>query len=170
VRCGAFNPDSTMSASGAVSGEVLLVNLLHADDAHLLQLDGAPHAANKLQFSVHQKTHLAVVYDDGTVAVWDTRTQALYARFDAAHNAAATAVTFSPYNPLLLCSVGLDGHVIFFDMTEKMYVLCAPPAVAFFDNANRVSLTCWDKTLPALPIAAVCNTSTAVNRSRRYRC
>lgn len=120
MKCATFNKDSTTIASGASSGEILLFGLLESNGRPArLERDGPAHAVNGLQYSPFVKNLLAAVYDNGDVVVWDATTTLPEAVFEAAHTKAATAVGFSPYNRLLLCTAGLDGILLFYDIEAK---------------------------------------------------
>mmetsp|Transcript_31221 Transcript_31221/g.54236 ORF Transcript_31221/g.54236 Transcript_31221/m.54236 type:complete len:256 (+) Transcript_31221:535-1302(+) len=49
------------------------------------------------------------------VCVWDTVQRTLSSIYYGAHTSAVSSVSFSPANHLLLCSVGLDQRISFFD-------------------------------------------------------
>ena len=54
--------------------------------------------------------------DDGSVDLWDTLQGKPYHNFTQIHNAAAMDLMFSPLNDLVLASVGLDKHLMVFDV------------------------------------------------------
>ena len=57
---------------------------------------------------------------DGSVFLWDINTRQAAATFSN-HSSRVNAVCFSQFNPVLLCSAGLDQNVNFYDSRDKKY-------------------------------------------------
>ena len=60
---------------------------------------------------------MATSFESGVVALWDLQSKVLKQKF-LAHSASCTGIAFSPVNNLLMCSVGLDEKIHFFDIVE----------------------------------------------------
>ena len=75
-----------------------------------------------LQFSPFRKELLAAASSRGDLDLWNTETRELEHSFSQAHSRAITGVCFSPVNNMLLCSVGLDGCIVFHDVIEHKTV------------------------------------------------
>ena len=61
---------------------------------------------------------LGMAVDDGSVDLWDTLQERSYFNFTQIHSAPAMDLVFSPINDLVLASVGLDKHLIVFDVKK----------------------------------------------------
>ena len=61
--------------------------------------------------------------DDGSLNLWDTLQGKSYHNFAQIHSAPAMDLVFSPFNDLVLASVGLDKHLMVFDVRKHKYVL-----------------------------------------------
>eukprot|EP00038_Savillea_parva_P026149 m.51789 g.51789 ORF g.51789 m.51789 type:complete len:526 (-) comp7333_c0_seq2:70-1647(-) len=144
VRCATFNADSTMIVSGAASGEVMLFGVQGASPPGRLGVTERPQPVNALELSPFEDNLLATVYDHGALRLWDTEAMALRTQFESAHQAAATAVGFSPFNHLLLCTAGLDGFLVFYDIEANRIVKeieCPEPltSMAFMHDGATVA-------------------------------
>ena len=76
-----------------------------------------------IKFSQFQKNILTSAGMDGSICVWDINTRQTQATFSNSHSSRANAIAFSTFNPILMCSVGLDQKVIFYDIRDKKYYL-----------------------------------------------
>jgi WD40 repeat protein len=56
------------------------------------------------------------------VELWDTQRRILYHAFVKSHSVNCTSLVFSTVNHKLLCSVGLDQKMIFYDIPDKRIV------------------------------------------------
>jgi hypothetical protein len=79
-------------------------------------------AVKVIQFSPHKKHLLAAACGSGIVCVWDTNLRTLGAVYYGAHSSQVSSVSFSPANHLLLCSIGLDQRISFFDSAMQRSV------------------------------------------------
>ena len=57
--------------------------------------------------------------DDGSVSLWDTLQGKPYHNFAQIHSAPSMDLIFSPLNDLVLASVGLDKHLMVFDVKRR---------------------------------------------------
>ena len=109
-----------MVASGGDSGEVILSPFGSSGlPTKLRRYGSATRPVSALRYSPFKSTHLAAVYDDGALVVWDTLLGAQHVMFDGAHSGPSTAVGFSPLNRLLMCTAGLDRRLVFYDVDDK---------------------------------------------------
>ena len=76
-------------------------------------------AVRDIQFSHFKKSLLGAVSDDGALNLWDSNTKKLSTSFASDHKGPATGLSFSPMNDMLLCSVGLDKRIVFYDVQQK---------------------------------------------------
>ena len=69
--------------------------------------------------------------DHGAVCLYNANTKQLLGQFNK-HSGYVKALSFSPLNRLLMCSVGLDRQIIFYDIHEKIIVkrIMAPFPIA----------------------------------------
>jgi len=67
------------------------------------------------------KEMLGTVTDHGTVCLYNVNTKQLVGQFNK-HSGYVKGLSFSPLNKLLMCSVGLDRQIIFYDIHEKLIV------------------------------------------------
>lgn len=74
-------------------------------------------AMTRARFSPTSHKTLATSFESGVVALWDMQSKSLKQKF-LAHKASCTGIAFSPVNNLLMCSVGLDEKIHFFDIVE----------------------------------------------------
>ena len=115
-----FNNESTCVASGSESGDILIHSLLKPSTVPPLPLRSPQtQGVRSLRYSPFLKDKLMSCTDDGSVTLWDTATMRLSHHFDRVHKAPATGVAFSPFNHLLVCSVGLDKRIIFYDVEQR---------------------------------------------------
>lgn len=102
-------------------------------------------AVKCIQFSPLRKHLLAAACSSGLVCVWDTNQRTLSSVYLGAHTSQASSVCFSPSNPVLLCSVGLDQRINFFDSAlqrcVKTFETGAPlTALSFSNDGNSIAV------------------------------
>ncbi|RKP05300.1 WD40-repeat-containing domain protein [Thamnocephalis sphaerospora] len=103
----ALDVDQTHLASVSVAGQLM---------AHSLQRG----ALNAVDYSKFRKSLLLCGGDDGAVHMFDTnRSQTPLQTFQSAHGAPVKGTVFSPFNRFLMCSAGLDKHIILYDAEKK---------------------------------------------------
>ena len=89
-----------------------------------------------MQLAPLGQTRIASGYTDGALYVWDTETlQSL--RKQVVHTGPLTGLAYSPKNPRLIATVGLDGRLALVDTGSKS--LGAPSA--FIDISDRLTTT-----------------------------
>lgn len=121
VSCVTFNWNDTSIASGSVNGDILLHNVISGQASDPLRLVKTQ-AVRDIQFSHFKKSLLGAVSDDSALNLWDSNTRKLFTSFASDHKAPATGLSFSPMNDMLLCSVGLDKRIVFYDVQGKKSV------------------------------------------------
>ncbi|XP_020615589.1 protein NEDD1-like [Orbicella faveolata] len=121
VSCLTFNWNDTAIASGSVNGDILLHNVMTGQASDPLRLSKTQ-AVRDIQFSHFKKSLLGAVSDDGALNLWDSNTKKLSTSFASDHKGPATGLSFSPMNDMLLCSVGLDKRIVFYDVQQKKSV------------------------------------------------
>jgi hypothetical protein len=119
VNCVAWNSADTHVASASLS--IQLHSLVSGVAVASLKHKGTD-AVKVIQFSPHKKHLLAAACGSGIVCVWDTNLRTLGAVYYGAHTSQVSSVSFSPANHLLLCSVGLDQRISFFDSAMQRSV------------------------------------------------
>lgn len=72
-----------------------------------------------IKFSPFMTNSLASAGIDGSVYVWDINTRQPSATFLSNHASRVNAIAFSSFNPVLMCSAGLDKNVNFYDIRER---------------------------------------------------
>ena len=87
---------------------------------------------------------MAIAYENGSLAVWDMHAKVLKHKFTL-HSLACTAIAFSPVNNLLMCSVGLDCRVIFYDIHEnrevkKINTATANASLSFCSDGHTIAI------------------------------
>ena len=78
-------------------------------------------AINQVQFSYLVKDTLGSVTHNGAVCLHNVHTKQLLSQFNK-HSGYVRGISFSPLNKLLMCSVGLDRQIIFYDINDKLIV------------------------------------------------
>lgn len=121
VSCLTFNWNDTSIASGSVNGDILLHNVISGQASDPLRLVKTQ-AVRDIQFSHFKKSLLGAVSDDSALNLWDSNTRKLFTSFTSDHKAPATGLSFSPMNDMLLCSVGLDKRIVFYDVQGRKSV------------------------------------------------
>lgn len=121
VSCVTFNWNDTSIASGSVNGDILLHNVISGQASDPLRLVKTQ-AVRDIQFSHFKKSLLGAVSDDSALNLWDSNTRKLFTSFASDHKAPATGLSFSPMNDMLLCSVGLDKRIVFYDVQGRKSV------------------------------------------------
>ena len=56
------------------------------------------------------------------MTLYDTNACKQTNQFTSGHKSSIKDVAFSPLNKLLLCSVGLDKNIVFYDINDKIIV------------------------------------------------
>lgn len=74
-----------------------------------------------MKFSHIKKSVLGHVDDSGAVCMWDAGVRVITQKYESSHKAAATGLSFSPLNHMLMMSIGLDKIIICYDITSKKY-------------------------------------------------
>lgn len=119
-----------------------------------------PHAAPLamvVSFS-HRGRLLAVGYLDGTVRIWDYRSERLLAEFTDQHRR-IWSVAFSP-NDAWLAAAGDDGVVMFYDVRRKLPFRPATEGsggvigLAFAPDGKTLASTGWDGIIKLWNVAA----------------
>ncbi|KAK2571437.1 Protein NEDD1 [Acropora cervicornis] len=121
VSCVTFNWNDTSIASGSVNGDILLHNVISGQASDPLRL-AKTQAVRDIQFSHFKKSLFGAVSDDSALNLWDSNTRKLFMSFASDHKAPATGLSFSPMNDMLLCSVGLDKRIVFYDVQGRKSV------------------------------------------------
>ncbi|XP_041457749.1 protein NEDD1-like [Lytechinus variegatus] len=121
VSCVIFNWNDSYLASGSASGEILLHNVVSGQPGSPMLVSNGQ-TVRDVGYSYFKKSLLAAASDDGSLTLWDTNTSKLVTSFSDAHNAPATALSFSPLNNLLLASSGLDKRVVCYDVNGRSVI------------------------------------------------
>eukprot|EP00794_Sanderia_malayensis_P006018 gene6018-6717_t len=121
ILCATFNYNDTVIASGDEDGDVLLHTVMSASVAGPLQTQQTQ-AVRGVQYSYFKKTLLGTASDDGSMNLWDTNTKQLIKEFKNEHRLPATGICFSPANDMLVCSIGIDKKIVFYDVVGKKSV------------------------------------------------
>ncbi|KAK2145367.1 hypothetical protein LSH36_683g03118 [Paralvinella palmiformis] len=113
-----FNWNDSVIASGSESGKIILFSVITGIGYSPLFVPKAQ-AVRQVQYSHKKKSLLGSVSDDGAVNLWDTSSKKLLHSFVGSHKAPAMGLAFSPFNEMLLMSVGLDKRIICYDVVQK---------------------------------------------------
>ena len=62
---------------------------------------------------------LATASDDSAINLWDVNTKRIIKEFSLEHKLPASGLCFSPANDMLMCSIGVDKKIIFYDVVGK---------------------------------------------------
>ena len=79
--------------------------------------------------------------DDGSLSIWDAHKSQEHHTFPAVHSGPCTQLAFSPYNNLLVATVGIDKKLALYDTANKLLVV-----FMLFDD-SFVSVMFVSKTL-----------------------
>lgn len=110
-----INSNDNLVASGSADGHLVVRSLR---DGEVVMTDRQIRSPiTKCRFSPTSQRTLATSFESGVVALWDLQSKVLKQKF-LAHSASCTGIAFSPVNNLLMCSVGLDEKIHFFDIVE----------------------------------------------------
>ncbi|XP_060535471.1 uncharacterized protein LOC132707579 [Cylas formicarius] len=134
-----FTAKDTHCVAGCANGEVFVYNNVANNVACALKI---PKSNSLTVLKTHaQKRHLVLGgSNEGVVVVWDTNTSK--SRFCAdAHKAPVTCAAFSPVNPSLVISTGLDRQFCIYDVDARERIACVTvdnnlTAVDFVDDAT----------------------------------
>jgi protein NEDD1 len=90
------------------------------------------------------KETLGSVTDHGAVNLYNVNTKQMTASFNK-HSGYVKGISFSPLNKLLMCTVGLDRQIIFYDIHEKLIVkkIVAPfpiQSVSFCSDGHTLAV------------------------------
>jgi WD40 repeat protein len=122
----AYGDKDTLLASGSSSGDILVHSVGgSSDEPQRVKTcsSGSSDAIRTLKFSPFRRSHLAAAGERSVVELYDTaRTDSPSLVQFTQHTGTITGVVFSPVNELLLCSAGLDGRVLFYDVQAKKLV------------------------------------------------
>lgn len=75
-----------------------------------------------IKFSPWKDPHLAMALDDGSLSIWDAEKSQEYHNFPAVHSGPSTQLAFSPYNNMLVATVGIDRKLVLYDTVGKRIV------------------------------------------------
>ncbi|KAF9919523.1 Protein nedd1 [Linnemannia zychae] len=119
----AMKTDDTLLALGQNSGDLDIVNWTTGTSAKL----DTPKSfvLSKLEYSAFKKSILGGIGNDGILRLWDagsTGSAAIYHSFEQKHSVPINGMTFSPFNRLLICTVGLDKRYTLYDVDQKSVV------------------------------------------------
>ncbi|XP_065067084.1 protein NEDD1-like [Rhopilema esculentum] len=142
ILCTTFNYNDTTIASGCADGDVLLHNVVSGSASGPLRRPKTQ-AVRGIQFSNFQKNLLATASDDSAINLWDVSTKQLVAEFKDEHKLPSNGVCFSPANDMLMCSIGIDKKIVFYDVVGKKTIKSintdAPlTSVDFFHNGSSL--------------------------------
>ena len=88
----------------------------------ITQLRSNDSCINEIAFSYLDRNLLGAGQDDCIVTLYDSHACKQTTQFTTGHKSAIKGVAFSPLNKLLLCSVGLDKNIVFYDINDKIIV------------------------------------------------
>jgi len=75
-----------------------------------------------IRFSPWNDPRLAMALDDGSLSIWDAHKSQEHHTFPAIHSGPCTQLAFSPYNNLLVATVGIDKKLALYDTANKLPV------------------------------------------------
>eukprot|EP00850_Spirogloea_muscicola_P019865 SM000201S05921 [mRNA] locus=s201:145019:147309:+ [translate_table: standard] len=94
-------------------------------------------ALRAVAFSPHRRHLLGAAGDGGTLRLWDASTRKLQLSWLALHAAPATAMCFSPVDPKVVMTVGLDKRLHIIDLGAKEPVASHPVGAPLTSVALR---------------------------------
>ncbi|ORY02252.1 WD40 repeat-like protein [Basidiobolus meristosporus CBS 931.73] len=116
----AINSDDSFLASLDADNVLYLHNLMKNTATKLIH--DASERLVHLEFST-KRSHLVAAGDDGHIYFWNTQELPRTVHVERnAHHAPITGLQFSPFNHMMLCSVGLDRKIFVFDVDRKRAV------------------------------------------------
>lgn len=65
---------------------------------------------------------LACAQDDTTVSLYDANSNQMTKQFTTGHKSSIRGLCFSPLNKYLMCTVGIDKNIVFYDVNEGIIV------------------------------------------------
>ena len=118
-----INKDNEIIASGSNTGRILLFK---PDTTKIVSWEAGEAetkygSVNQVLFSVQGEHKLGSCTDNGAVQIWDINTRQRVSRFKE-HSNSTKSIAFSPVNELLMCSVGIDSKLNFYDSKESKIV------------------------------------------------
>lgn len=136
--------NDNLVASGSADGTLICRSL--KDNAIILQDKSRKSSITQLRFSPTSNKTLAVAYNSGEITLWDMHQKILKHGFKA-HASACTGIAYSPVNNLLMCSVGKDEKIHFFDIIECREVKeistgAALSCISFCNDGHTIAVGC----------------------------
>ena len=104
------------------------------------------HGIRCVKFSPFRESTVCAACDDGAIQLWDLRTQNMLSLHEKdGHEDACSAIAFSTVNKLLLCSVGIDRSIKFYDINEKKNIKAIKTespltALAFYSDGHTIAV------------------------------
>ncbi|RHZ57116.1 hypothetical protein Glove_393g13 [Diversispora epigaea] len=119
ITCIDLNIDETIVASSNSGGNILVHNRQKSNAWDSLTVP-TKQPINVLAYSFFKRGLLAAGGKDGSLRLWDTSTSTTALQtFENSHHSEIKGMAFSPSNSQLLCSVGLDTNIVFYDVGKK---------------------------------------------------
>uniref|UniRef100_A0A8C4QKT8 NEDD1 gamma-tubulin ring complex targeting factor n=1 Tax=Eptatretus burgeri TaxID=7764 RepID=A0A8C4QKT8_EPTBU len=180
VTCVSYNENDSYVASGSLRGEILLHNTITNQSSAPLSYPKCQ-AVRDLQYSRFKKAIFGSVSDDGCMTLWDANARRPLRVFESAHRAPASALRFSPCNPLLVVSVGLDKRVTCYDAASKSLLQSKetdspltsleimPDGATLAVGSSRGRLILYDMRMMASPIKVASAHKTSVRCLRFHK-
>jgi hypothetical protein len=112
-----FNTEGSSLAVGTYTGAVNVYNLA-VDKPQLVSTYNNYSKITMLKYSIHDYNLLAYSTVDGGLTTYDVNTNKPIIKFTE-HQDVTTAICYSTVNKMLLCSVGLDCKVGFYDIVDN---------------------------------------------------
>ncbi|KAK3820009.1 MAG: WD40-repeat-containing domain protein [Benniella sp.] len=164
----AINNGDILLAIGQNTGSVDVVN---RTTGVMTRLDTPPSLViSKLEYSVFSRALMGSIGNDSTLRLWDTGpngSTSVYHSFTTTHAAPISDMAFSPTNPYLICTAGLDKHYALYDVEKKTVAMTVKAeygltSVAFKNENNQVAfgtvngkVLLYDLRSPIRPIVVV---------------
>ena len=80
----------------------------------------------------------AMALDDGSLSIWDAEKSQEYHNFPAVHSGPSTQLAFSPYNNMLVATVGIDRKLVLYDTVGKRLVIVFISNLLRFTNKRII--------------------------------
>ncbi|KAF9365860.1 Protein nedd1 [Mortierella sp. NVP85] len=147
---------SRIDALAINNGDILLaiaqntgsVDVVNRTTGVLTRLDTPPSLViSKLEYSVFTRALMGSIGNDSTLRLWDTGpngSASVYHSFTTTHPAPISDMAFSPTNPYLICTAGLDKQYALYDVEKKTVAMTMKAdygltSVAFKNENNQVA-------------------------------